>query len=61
MRDRWRDRKLAVGRRGHGEVEAVTEALVQVARFDDYVPILAHRFAREHLLQLRAVELAEAA
>ncbi len=45
-----------------GEVETVAEALLRDARFDNYVPILAHRFARDHLQQLQAVEVvAEAA
>jgi len=33
------------------EVDAVACALAERARFDDYIPILAHRFARERLLE----------
>jgi len=32
-----------------GEFEQVTQALMAGARFDDYVPILAYRFARDRL------------
>lgn len=31
------------------EIETVTESLLVGARFDDYIPVLAHRFARDHL------------
>jgi len=31
------------------EVESVAEALLTGAHFDDYIPVLTHRFAREHL------------
>jgi len=30
-------------------MHAVTDDLVEHARFDDFVPLLAHRSAREHL------------
>jgi hypothetical protein len=35
------------------EVEFVAGALLADAHFDDYVPLLAHRFARERLRQSR--------
>ena len=31
------------------EIETVTDSLLEAARFDDYIPILAHRFARDRL------------
>ena len=31
------------------EIEAVTQRLLTGARFDDYIPLLAHRFARDRL------------
>ena len=31
------------------EVEETAEHLLEHAHFDDYIPMLAHRFAREHL------------
>ena len=44
------------------EVRSVAAALLDHARFDDYVPILAHRFAREHLRErMTQVPLAQAA
>ncbi len=36
------------------EVETVTGALLASARFDDYIPILAHRSARDRLSSLGA-------
>jgi hypothetical protein len=32
------------------EVEDVAEGLMKTARFGDFVPVLAYRYAREHLL-----------
>jgi hypothetical protein len=32
-----------------GEVDRATESLLAGATFDDFIPILAHRFAREQL------------
>ena len=32
-----------------GEVDRATDALLAGAKFDEFVPILAHRFAREQL------------
>ena len=31
------------------EVERVAQSLLKPARFDDYIPILAYRVARDHL------------
>ena len=31
------------------EVESETRRLLEDARFDDYIPLLVYRFAREHL------------
>jgi hypothetical protein len=39
------------------EIEQVTRLLLQPARFDDYIPILAYRVAREHLRE-RIADLA---
>ena len=36
------------------EIEAETRRLLSGARFEDYIPVLAHRFAREHLLDRAA-------
>lgn len=30
------------------EVESIAETLLENAHFDDYIPVLTHRFAREH-------------
>jgi phage terminase Nu1 subunit (DNA packaging protein) len=35
----------------HDVVEKLVSELLDAARFDDYVPLLAHRHAREHLLE----------
>jgi len=40
----------------HDVVNTLADDLLSAARFDDYVPLLAHRHAREHLLEeLRVV------
>jgi len=44
------------------EVEANAARLLESARFDDYVPILAHRYVRDRLREgLPALALADAA
>ena len=35
----------------HDVVKSLADELLSAARFDDYVPLLAHRHAREHLLE----------
>ena len=35
------------------EVDTVTRSLVEGARFDDYIPVLVYRFARERLRERR--------
>lgn len=42
------------------ELEVVSDALFAGAHFDDYIPILAHRFARERLLVHRPARVMEA-
>ncbi|HEY7465089.1 MAG TPA: hypothetical protein VIB47_00195 [Dehalococcoidia bacterium] len=36
------------------EVQGVAGQLLRQARFPDFVPVLTHRFVREHLLDLAA-------
>jgi hypothetical protein len=43
------------------EVETLTNRLIEQARFDDYIPILVHRYAREHLREHAALVGADAA
>ena len=38
------------------EIERVAQSLLKPARFDDYIPILAYRVARDHLRE-RTAEL----
>ena len=33
------------------EIAVESQRLLSGARFDDYIPVLFHRFAREHLLE----------
>ena len=35
----------------HDVVDTLASQLLDAARFDDYVPLLAHRHARERLLE----------
>jgi hypothetical protein len=43
------------------EVDTIANALLQGARFDDYIPLLVHRVARDHLHERQeAGSLAEA-
>lgn len=36
------------------EIAVESQRLLSAARFDDYIPVLVHRFAREHLLERAA-------
>jgi hypothetical protein len=36
------------------EIEDEARRLLAGARFEDYIPVLVHRFAREHLLERAA-------
>jgi hypothetical protein len=36
------------------EVRSVAQQLLRRARFTDFVPLLVHRFVREHMLELGA-------
>lgn len=41
------------------EIDTITRELVTNARIEDFVPVLVHRFARDHLLEFsRAGEVA---
>jgi hypothetical protein len=36
------------------EIDTITRELIAEARIEDFVPVLVHRFARDHLLALGA-------
>ena len=44
---------VAPGEIAH-EIAVESQRLLSGARFDDYIPVLVHRFAREHLLDRAA-------